>query len=66
MRDENRRDLTVENAELHRLLAKHEWSGLTPPYSEDACPECAGVKPPRGGGHRVGCALAAALAARTN
>jgi hypothetical protein len=60
--DEVRR-LRLENAELHRLLDKHQWSGLTPVGSAGACPECAGVAPPYGSGHRPGCALAAALSA---
>jgi hypothetical protein len=55
--------LRVENAELRRLLLKHQWGGLTPPLSAGVCPECAGAEPPRGRGHRPGCALAAALAA---
>ena len=48
-------------AELHRLLSKHQWAGLTPVGSSGACPECAGVAPPDGPGHRPGCALAKAL-----
>jgi hypothetical protein len=58
--DEVRR-LQIENAELRRLLGKHQWSGLTPVGSIGACPECAGSAPPLGTGHRPGCALAAAL-----
>ena len=54
--------LRAENAELLRLLDKHQWSGLTPIKSIGACPECMGAKPPEGQGHRVGCSLAAALA----
>ncbi len=54
--------LRRENAELRRLLAKHQFSGLTPAQSVGACPECAGAAPPAGTGHRPGCALAAALA----
>ena len=54
--------LRAENAELRRLLSKHQFSGLTPPSSFGACPECAGVAPPAGSGHRPGCAIAAALA----
>jgi hypothetical protein len=54
--------LRAENAELHRLLEKHQWSGLTPIQSVGACPECLGSEPPYGQGHRPGCALAAALA----
>ena len=55
--------LRKENAELRRLLSKHQWAGLTPVNSVGACPECAGTAPPEGRGHRPGCALAAALAA---
>lgn len=55
--------LRAEVAELRRLLAKHQWSGLAPVGSAGACPECAGVAPPDGRGHRPGCALAAAIAA---
>ena len=55
--------LREENAELRRLLNKHQWAGLTPPGSAGACPECSGVAPPDGVGHRPGCAIAAALAA---
>lgn len=54
--------LKAENAELRRLLSKHQWSGLTPVGSTGACPECAGAAPPDGRGHRPGCAVAAALA----
>jgi hypothetical protein len=54
--------LRAQNDELRRLLDKHQWSGLIPPKSNGACPECAGSKPPRGRGHRAGCAIAAALA----
>jgi len=63
MGDEEVRSLRVENAELRRLLSKHQWSGLTPIKSTGACPECSGSKPPDSRGHRPGCALAAALAA---
>ena len=62
MSDQEIRGLRAENAELRRLLDKHQWGGLTPVKSNGACPECAGSKPPLGGGHRPGCALAAALA----
>jgi hypothetical protein len=58
--------LRTENAELRRLLVKHQWGGLTPIKSNGACPECAGSKPPDGHGHRPGCAVAAALATATN
>jgi hypothetical protein len=53
--------LRSENAELRRLLEKHQWSGLTPLKSGGVCPECcASVRSPEG--HRAGCAVAAALA----
>ena len=55
--------LRAENAELRRLLTKHQYSGLAPIGSAGACPECAGVAPPEGSGHRPGCALAHALTA---
>jgi hypothetical protein len=64
MSEDELRRLRVENAELRRLLDKHQWAGLTPIGSAGACPECAGSAPPDGHGHRPGCALAAALAAR--
>ena len=54
--------LRKENHELRRLLAKHQWSGLTPSGSTGVCPECMGAEPPHGAGHRSGCSLAAALA----
>jgi hypothetical protein len=53
--------LRAENAELRRLLAKHQWAGLTPVKSIGVCPECAGAKPPDGHGHRPGCAVAKVL-----
>jgi hypothetical protein len=62
MEDELAR-LRKENAEMRRLLAKHQYAGLTPVGSAGAGPECAGVAPPEGRGHRPGCALAAAIAA---
>ena len=62
MEDELAR-LRKENAELRRLLTKHQYAGLAPVGSAGACPECAGVAPPEGTGHRPGCAIAAALAA---
>jgi len=62
MEDEIQR-LRAEVAELRRLLSKHQWAGLTPVGAAGACPECAGVQPPEGHGHRPGCALAAAIAA---
>jgi hypothetical protein len=55
--------LRTENAELRRLLDKHQWAGLTPFKSDGVCPECAGPAPPAGRGHRSGCAIARALAA---
>ena len=64
MNDEETVRLRAENAELKRLLLKHQWSGLTPVGSRGACPECAGAAPPHGTGHRPGCALAAAVQAR--
>jgi hypothetical protein len=62
MEDEIQR-LRAEIAELRRLLTKHQWAGLTPVGASGACPECAGVAPPEGRGHRPGCALAAAIEA---
>ena len=60
MQPRNIEALEAENAELRRLLAKHQWSGLTPRKSGGVCPECCGstrfVQ-----GHRPGCAIAAAL-----
>ena len=53
----------AKNAELRRLLERHQWSGLTPAASVGVCPECMGVEPPGGDGHRPGCAIATALAA---
>ena len=55
--------LQTENAELRRLLVKHQWSGLTPIRSRGVCPECcASSRSPEG--HRPGCAIAAALDSR--
>lgn len=54
--------LRAENAELRRLLEKHQWAGLTPVKSGGCCPECSGPSPPHGSGHRPGCAIAAILA----
>ena len=54
--------LEAENAELRRLLEKHQWAGLTPFKSTGCCPECSGAAPPLGHGHRPGCAIAAVLA----
>jgi hypothetical protein len=56
--------LRAENAELRRLLSRHQWSGLTPIGCNGACPECAGSAPPDGRGHRADCAIAAALAGK--
>jgi hypothetical protein len=53
-------ELRTENDELRRLLAKHQWSGLTPTKSAGVCPECCASA--RSGQHRPGCAIAAALA----
>jgi hypothetical protein len=60
--DDELRRLGSENAELRRLLGKHQWAGLTPVKSNGVCPECLGTAPPAGKGHRPGCALAKALA----
>jgi hypothetical protein len=54
--------LRAKNAELRRLLEKHQWAGLTPIKSIGCCPECTGAAPPQGKGHRPGCAIADALA----
>jgi hypothetical protein len=54
--------LRAENAELRRLLDKHQWAGLTPVKSSGCCPECSGASTPQGRGHRPGCAIAAILA----
>ncbi len=62
MSDADVRRLQAENAELKRLLEKHQWAGLTPLHSNGACPECSGSAPPIGRGHRPGCAIARALA----
>ena len=56
--------LQAQNAELRRLLEKHQWAGLTPFKSYGACPECSGSQAPFAAGHRPGCALAAVLDAR--
>ncbi|HYB30844.1 MAG TPA: hypothetical protein VEF89_29890 [Solirubrobacteraceae bacterium] len=55
--------LRALNAELRRLLEKHQWSGLTPTKSYGACPECGGSRAPFAAGHRPGCAIAAVLGA---
>jgi hypothetical protein len=54
--------LRAENAELRRLLEKHQWAGLIPVKSSGCCPECCGPSPPRGSGHRPGYAIAVILA----
>jgi hypothetical protein len=54
--------LRAENAELRRLLEKHQWAGLIPVKSSGCCPECCGSSPPHGSGHRPGCAIAVILA----
>lgn len=59
--DEERIALRRENAELRRLLDKHQWAGLTPAGSIGCCPECEGASPPFGKGHRQDCALDRAL-----
>jgi hypothetical protein len=67
----NGRVLTVEeieqvraqNAELRRLLEKHQWVNVTPVTSYGACPECGGSEAPFAPGHRDGCAIAGALSA---
>ena len=53
--------LRANNAELRRLLSRHQWGGLTPIKSFGACPECCGSAASWGGQH-PGCAIAAALA----
>jgi hypothetical protein len=63
MTTETLEGLRAENANLRRLLEKHQWGGLTPIKSNGACPECSGSQPPAGQGHRPGCAIAFALAA---
>lgn len=55
--------LRALNAELRRLLEKHQWSGLTPTKSYGACPECGGSEAPFSHGHHRGCAIAAVLEA---
>ncbi len=63
VREEEVRRLGTENAELRRLLDKHQWAGLAPVGSAGACPECAGSASPHGTGHRSDCAIASALIA---
>jgi hypothetical protein len=53
--------LRAQNAELRRLLEKHQWVSVTPVRSYGACPECGGSEAPFSPGHRSGCAIAAAL-----
>jgi hypothetical protein len=53
-------EMIAQNAELRRLLAEHQWSGLTPLKSRGVCPECCG---PARQGHRPGCAIDAVLRA---
>jgi len=62
---EQEASLIAENAELRRLLDKHQWAGLTPFKSTGCCPECSGASPPQGRGHRPGCAIAVILAVTT-
>jgi hypothetical protein len=52
--------LQAENAELRRLLEKHQWSGLTPITSGGVCPECC-ASGRSTQGHRPDCAIAGAL-----
>src|ERR1700733_7116633 len=63
--DDTEASLQAENAELRRLLEKHQWAGLVPVKSSGCCPECCGSEPPRGGGHRPGCAIATILVVST-
>lgn len=53
--------LQAHNAELRRLLEKHQWVNVTPVRSYGACPECGGSEAPFARGHLEGCAIAAAL-----
>ncbi len=55
--------LRALNAELRRLLEKHQWGGLSPTKSYGACPECGGSAAPFAEGHHPGCAIAAVLKA---
>ena len=61
MTSEEARRLRAQNAELRRLLEKHQWSGLTAAKSYGACPECGGSSAPLADGHRMNCALSAIL-----
>jgi hypothetical protein len=53
--------LRAQNAELRRLVEKHQWVNVTPVRSFGACPECGGSEAPFAHGHYDGCAIAAAL-----
>jgi len=53
-------ELVSQNAEMRRLLAEHQWSGLTPIKSGGVCPECCGS---HRHGHRPACAIDAVLRA---
>lgn len=55
-------ELSAQNAELRRLLQRHQWINVTPVKGYGTCPECGGSEAPWAHGHRTGCALAAALA----
>lgn len=55
-------ELLAQNAEMRRLLAAHQWSGLTPIKSHGVCPACCGSSRY---GHRPGCPIVAALEAPT-
>jgi hypothetical protein len=61
--DRDLAQLRALNAELRRLLEKHQWSGITPAKSFGACPECGGSEAGFAEGHRPGCAIAAILTA---
>ncbi len=61
MNAEEARLLRAQNAEMRRLLEKHQWAGLTPTKSFGACPECGGSNASFADGHRVNCAIAAVL-----
>ena len=51
-------EVIAQNAEMRRLLADHQWAGLTPSKSHGVCPECCGSSR---FGHRPGCAISAAI-----
>lgn len=61
MTAEEAQRLRAQNAEMRRLLEKHQWCGLTPTKSYGACPECGGSNAPLADGHRVNCAISAIL-----